>query len=84
MNHKIIRTKEQIAALAAKIEAEADALPSHDLFGESNAESLSEMREWVDDLRWCLETGKVRDVWNEAGYWLINEQGTLGKDYGVE
>jgi hypothetical protein len=81
---RIIRTKEQIEALIAKLKEEADALPSHNLFGDSNAEDLDEMREWVDDLRLYLETGKVRDVWNEAGHWLTSTSGTLGNDYGVE
>jgi len=75
VSHKIIRTKKQIGALIDALEKE--------LKDPRIVHGREESQEWIVDLRHALETGEVRDPWNEAGYWLVNEQGWLGKDYGV-
>lgn len=81
---QIIRSKEQIEKLANAIEKEAEALPPINLFGESTEESKQESLQWAKELRTAAEIGVVTDEWSEAGYWLTNEKGTLGRDYGIE
>lgn len=80
----IIRTNEQIEQLITAIKAANEELPEYNYFGASNQEEKEDMSIWVYQLKTALETGEVMDAWSEAGYWLTNENGTLGKDFGVE
>ena len=73
---QIIRTQQQIEDLIRRLKEELE--------GEwLNDESRTEARSWLVELGAGLQ-GKILDPWSEAGYWLWNEKGILGKDYGVE
>ena len=85
MSHKAIRSKEEIQKLMTAIIEDLKTLPDKDIFGASNLESRNESVEWIDTLAKALATNMVdRLDYTEVEYWLTNEKGTLGKDYGIE
>ena len=73
---RIIRTREQVEELVEAIQAEVD--------DPRITEGVDDLKVYLIELRHTLDTGRVMDYWTEAGYWLVNESGTLGRDYGVE
>ena len=81
---KIIRTKEQIEALKVAMENELAGMPDRNIFGESTAESKAETQGWIDTMDRALAGQDIGEEDDEATYWLTNERGTLGVDYGVK
>ena len=80
---KIIRTKDEIEALMGAMDKGLVTLPDYNIFGESNAESKAETRQWIDELQIALDEGRVEDEWGEVGYWLVNDKSQLAIDYEV-
>ena len=80
---EIVRTKEQIEALKVAIENELKNMPDRNIFGESNAESKAEMRDWIATMGRALAGQDIGEEDDEATYWLTDKRATLGVDYGV-
>lgn len=66
------RTPEQVKNMISLIVNEINSLPSHDIFGGSNAESVNELNDWRNDLEKYQTTGVLpADKYNEVYIWLV-------------
>ncbi len=73
------KTTEEITALRDTIQAEIDRLPSHDIWGDSNAQGIHEGEEHIRDLNLVLE-GK-EPLGRVVPSWIDGDDIYLLKDY---
>ena len=73
------KTTEEITALRDTIQAEIDRLPSHNIFGGSNAKEIEESKKDIQDLNRVLE-GK-EPLGPGVLSWIEGSDDYLLKDY---
>lgn len=76
MGNGIIRSRVEVEALLRGLTEEVD--DPRIVFGKEEA------REYIRVVEGVLAGNIPADDENDATYWLMNEKGTLGRDYGVE
>jgi hypothetical protein len=65
-----MKSIDQAKDMRQKVQAEIDRLPSHSLFGDSNAEEKAEMRKWVLELDLFIATGIPSTKNTQTAIWL--------------
>lgn len=84
IKNKIIKDNTTIEKLLKVTKEELETLPDISLFGDSNAQSKKELQMWISELEAALKGKLIINDDSEVYWWLVGDNDTLSKDYGID